>query len=148
MATSKTSKSASTQRTIPARVEAVFEAFSNPKKLAEWWGPNGFRNTFDHFDFQPGGKWIFTMHGPDGRNYPNQSVFREMARNAKIVIEHVSPPRFTLTVSLEPRNSATHLTWVQEFESEQVAQSLRPVVESANEQNLDRLQALLALSPI
>ena len=50
---------------------AVFEAFANPAQLKEWWGPNGFTNTFHEFQFVPGGDWRFTMHAPDGAKYEN-----------------------------------------------------------------------------
>ena len=57
------------------------------------------------------------MHGPDGTNYPNESVFREIEPDTKIVIDHVSQERFTLTVTLTARGDKTHLAWAQEFES-------------------------------
>ncbi len=63
--------SLTTSREIPASVEHVFAAFSDPARLARWWGPAGFTNTFDVCEFKPGGQWSFTMHGPDGANYPN-----------------------------------------------------------------------------
>ncbi len=101
-------------------------------------------NTFQEFEFKPGGQWVFVMHGPDGANYPNESVFREIQPDSRIVIDHVSSPRFTLTVMLTARGDKTHLAWAQEFETPEAAARLRPVCEPANEQNLDRLQSLLA----
>ena len=58
-------------REIPATPEEIFAAFSDPVRLARWWGPAGFTNTFTICEFKPGGQWSFTMHGPDGTNYPN-----------------------------------------------------------------------------
>jgi len=84
------------------------------------------------------------MHGPGGANYPNESIFREIMPDTKIVIGHVSQPRFTLTVTLTARGDKTHLAWVQEFESPEIAGRMRPLCKPANEQNLDRLQSLLA----
>ncbi len=75
---------------------------------------------------------------------PNESVFREIQPDTRIVIEHVVQPWFKLTVTLTARGEQTHLAWVQEFESSEVAAKLRTVVEPSNEQNLDRLEALLA----
>ena len=69
------------------------------------------------------------MHGPNGANYPNESVFREIQPDTKIVIGHVSQPRFTLTVTLTARGDKTHLAWVQEFES---PRSLRRCAPFAN----------------
>jgi uncharacterized protein YndB with AHSA1/START domain len=134
----------STERLLPADPRTVFAAFEHPDRLARWWGPSGFTNTFEQFEFKPGGRWIFVMHGPNGANYANESVFREIQPDSRIVIEHVVQPRYTLTVTLTARGDQTHLAWVQEFEGAEVAEKLRRVVEPANEQNLDRLQALLA----
>jgi uncharacterized protein YndB with AHSA1/START domain len=134
----------STERLFPASPRAIFAAFEQPEQLARWWGPSGFTNTFERFEFKPGGRWVFVMHGPNGADYPNESVFREIQPDTRIVIEHVVEPLFTLTVTLTPEDGRTHLTWVQEFETPEIAERLRPICDPANEQNLDRLQALLA----
>jgi uncharacterized protein YndB with AHSA1/START domain len=134
----------STERVLSVNPRDVFAAFEQPDRLAQWWGPNGFRNTFEQFEFTPDGRWIYVMHGPNGANYPNESVFRKIKPDTEIVIEHVSQPRFTLTVTLTARGDKTHLAWVQEFESPEVAARMRPLCEPANEQNLDRLESLLA----
>jgi len=133
-----------TERLIPASPRAVFAAFEQPDRLARWWGPSGFTNTFETFEFRPGGRWVHTMHGPDGTDYPNESVFREIEPDARVVIEHVVQPWFTLAVTLADRGGETQLTWVQEFESAEVAERLRQICGPANEQNLDRLQAVVA----
>jgi len=134
----------STERVLSASPRDVFAAFEQANRLARWWGPEGFTNTFDHFEFTPGGRWIFVMHGPHGASYPNESVFREIQPDNKIVIRHDSPPQFTLTVTLTAQGNKTHLSWVQKFDSAEVAAKLRPICEPANEQNLDRLEAVLA----
>lgn len=134
-----------TERVLSADARTVFAAFAQPDRLARWWGPAGFTNTFEQFDFTPGGRWVFVMHGPTGASYPNESVFREIEPDARIVIEHVVKPWYRLTVALTDRGGGqTHLAWVQEFESADVAARMRPLSEPANEQNLDRLEALLA----
>lgn len=131
-------------RVFSASPRQVFAAFENPECLARWWGPSGFTNTFEQFEFKPGGRWVFVMHGPNGVNYPNESVFREIQPDTRVVIEHVVKPRFRLTVTLTARGDQTHLAWDQQFESPEVAAQFRPLSATANEQNLDRLQALLA----
>ena len=136
-----------TQRRLPHPPEAVYAAFSDGERLARWWGPAGFTNTFQTFDFRPGGRWEFVMHGPDGAHYPNASVFRALTPSALVVIEHVSPPHFTLTVTLAPAPGGTLLTWAQAFPDAAVAARVRAIVEPANEQNLDRLGAVLAAPP-
>jgi len=133
-----------TGRLLSASPRQVFAAFEQADQLDRWWGPSGFTNSFERFEFRPGGRWVFVMHGPDGADYPNECVFRVVEPDTRIVIEHVVAPWFTLTVTLTARGEQTLLGWVQAFESPEAASTLRPVCEPANEQNLDRLQALLA----
>jgi len=134
----------STERILSASPRKIFAAFEQPARLTRWWGPKDFRNTFEQFDFKPGGRWVFVMHGPNGANYPNENVFREIQPDTKIVIGHDSAPRYTLTVTLSARGDKTHLAWVQEFDSPELAARMRPICEPTNEQNLDRLESLLA----
>lgn len=138
------SKTVGTERVLSASPREVFAAFEQVDQLSQWWGPKDFTNTFEQFEFEPGGRWVFVMHGPNGANYPNESVFREIQPDSRIVIEHVVTPWFRLTVTLSPRGDETHLAWAQEFESPEMAAKMRPLCEPANEQVLDRLQALLA----
>ncbi|HOZ67075.1 MAG TPA: SRPBCC domain-containing protein, partial [Burkholderiaceae bacterium] len=87
-------------RDIPATPAEVFAAISTTERLARWWGPNGFTNTFSAFEFKTGGKWSLVMHGPDGANYPNDNVFGEIIPNQKVVVEHPMQPVFRLTIEL------------------------------------------------
>jgi len=68
----------STERVLSVCPRDVFAAFERPDRLAQWWGPDGFRNTFEEFEFTHDGRWINVMHGPNGVDYPNESVFREI----------------------------------------------------------------------
>ncbi|MFZ1977929.1 MAG: SRPBCC domain-containing protein [Bacteroidota bacterium] len=128
-----------TTRAIPVPPEKIFTALSNPEKLSRWWGPTGFINTFKQFQFRPGGKWSFVMHGPDGRNYPNESEYIEIIPNEKVVIRHISEPKFTLTIIIKGSTQGSIIHWIQEFENAEAAKKLAHIVELGNEQNLDRL---------
>lgn len=131
------------ERVYSASPQAIFSVFEQPEILARWWGPDGFTNSFQVFEFKPGGRWIFVMHGPNGIDYPNESVFREIQPETRIVIDHLSSHWFRLTITLEPIGERTRLTWEQEFESPEVADRFRPICAPANEQNLTRLQEIL-----
>lgn len=131
----------STSREIPATVEQVFSAFSDPERLARWWGPAGFTNTFNVCELRTGGRWSYVMHGPNGGNYPNESVFAEIESPAKIVIEHVSKPKYRLTIVLASSETGTVVSWAQAFEDAAVASRIEHIVVPANEENLDRLSA-------
>ena len=75
-------------RVIDAPRERVFEAMTDPKQVVKWWGPYGFTTTIHEMDVRPGGVWKQMMHGPDGTNYLNKSVFREVVKPERIVYSH------------------------------------------------------------
>lgn len=136
-----------TSREIPAPPAAVFAAISDPARLARWWGPAGFTNTFSRCEFKTGGAWSFVMHGPNGANYPNESVFAEIDAPRKVVVQHLSEPKFSLTITLTSSATGTLVGWSQAFESPEVARRVEAIVVPANEQNLDRLAAEVSSPP-
>jgi uncharacterized protein YndB with AHSA1/START domain len=135
----------STSRQLAAAPAAVFAAIQDAECLARWWGPDGFSNRFEVFEFKTGGKWVFSMIGPDGTVYPNECQFSHIEPDRQVVIQHVCPPHFQLTITLEPSTTGTLLRWDQAFADAAVAQAIKHIVEPANEQNLDRLSAELGL---
>lgn len=138
------SRTLRTSRHIDAPPQAVFAAIQDPARLARWWGPAGFTNTFEVFEFRPGGRWKFVMHGPDGTDYANDSEFIDIEPAALVSIRHVSAPHFVLRIGLAPSDGGTRVSWDQEFDDAKVAQSLASICVPANEQNLDRLARELA----
>ena len=137
-----------TSREIEARVEEVFAAFSDSDRLARWWGPAGFTNTFHVCEFQTGGRWIYTMHSPNGGNPENESVFELIDPPRKIVIRHTSQPLYRLAIDLIPTLAEMIVSWSQEFDDENVESRIEKIVCPANEQNLDRLCAEVFGRPI
>lgn len=134
----------STQRVLPFGPDDVYRAFAQAEVLASWWGPQGFTNQFEAFEFTVGGRWVFTMHGPDGRSYANTSQFLALDPGQCVVIRHDCAPLFTLTVRLTAVPDGTLLTWDQAFDDAATANAVRAIVGDANEQNLDRLTRALA----
>ena len=131
-------------RVINFPVAKVYEAWSNPEQLAIWWGPNGFTNTFHSFNQQPGGKWSYTMHGPDGvGNYPNEATFLEVIPQKRLVWDRQSQPHFHTFVEFEDLGEQTRINWVMAFDDERVYNSMIKFVPEKNEENLDRLEAFL-----
>ncbi len=130
-----------TAREIPATPEEIFAAMSRPERLARWWGPAGFTNTFKSCEFRAGGRWVFVMHGPGGQDYPNENEFVEIIPQKKVVVRHVGEPKYRLTISLEKAAAGTRVSWEQTFEDPEVAKRIEHIVVPANEQNLDRLAA-------
>jgi uncharacterized protein YndB with AHSA1/START domain len=128
-------------RRIDAPRERLFRAFSDPAHLTRWWGPKGFTSTFHEFDLRPGGSWRFLLHGPDGKDYPNESVFVEVVAPERIVFEHLSGHHFVMTITFEAQGEQTVVGWRQVFDTAEERQRIAEIVTAANEQNLDRLEA-------
>ena len=103
-------------RTLNAPVELVWEVFTKPEHVVNWWGPNGFTNTINTMDVRPGGLWDLVMHGPDGTDYKNKSIYKEIVVNKKIVFNHFNPD-FTTTIEFEEQGEQTHLRWHMLFNS-------------------------------
>ncbi|HYE36775.1 SRPBCC family protein [Methylocaldum sp.] len=142
--TSTADREITSTRVFDVPRERMFQAWRDPARLAAWWGPKDFTNTFHEFDLRPGGIWRFIMHGPDGVDYPNESVFVEVVEPERIVFQHVSSPRFQMTVTFTEQAGRTRLDWRMLFESAVECDKVRAVCVEANEQNFDRLQAQLA----
>jgi len=133
-----------TTRVFDAPRELVFKAWTDPRHLVHWWGPKGFTNTFHECDPRTGGRWRYVMHGPDGRNYDNEMVFVEVARPRRIVIDHLSAPRFRLTAAFDEMGDRTKLTFRQLFETAEVCSRVKTYAAPANEENMDRLASQVA----
>lgn len=133
-------------RALPAPCTAVFAAFADPSAVAQWWGPHGFTNRIEAFDFRPGGAWRIIMRGPDGTEYGNDWRFLEIAPPARLVCEHLGPMhRFTLEVDLRPAaGGGTELAWRMNLEESAEHERLRDIIARANDENLERLAAYLA----
>lgn len=126
---------------VAAPIERVFEAYADPAQLALWWGPNGFTNTIHEIDFRSGGRWRYTMHGPDGTDYQNESDVVEVITNARIVLHHLRPMhRFVLTMTFERQGARTEIVWRMTFETEAEVATLGSFLHAANEENLGRLE--------
>jgi uncharacterized protein YndB with AHSA1/START domain len=138
---SNSSNIISSSRALNAPLNIVYHAFENPKHLANWWGPEGFTNTFHEFNLQPGGKWILTMHGPEKGNYENASVFKTIEPQKLITWERASKPLFNMEVAFEKlSNTKTKISFKMIFESAEECNKLKPFVIPKNEENFDRLE--------
>jgi len=133
------SRSDARNKRLQARASEVFAAMSDPARVARWWGPAGFTNTIHQFDFEPGGSWILTMHGPDGKDYPNESRFLRLIPDRIFEIEHFSGHHFILTIELEEQGQDTLVNWRQTFDTVEHYERIAAFVGLANEQNLERL---------
>src|SRR5579864_8256130 len=104
-------------RVFDARRELVFQMWTDPKHVSHWWGPKGFTTTVYEMDVRAGGVWRFIMHGPDGVDYPNKIVYVEVVKPERLVYDHVSGPRFQMTVTFAKQDAKTKVSARMLFES-------------------------------
>ena len=72
-------------RVLNAPRELVWQAWTDPAHIAQWWGPKGFSAKVPELDLRSGGRWRYIMIGPDGAEYPSEGVFREVVPFERIV---------------------------------------------------------------
>lgn len=125
--------------------EQVYRAWADPNHLKNWWGPLGFTNTFNEFDFRIGGKWSFIMHGPDKGNYANECEFIQLIEPSLIAWKRFSKPLFNVVATFEEISSGkTKLVFKMLFESPEECQKIKAFAVDKNEENFDRLEEELS----
>lgn len=128
-------------RIFDASQELVYRAWSDPNHLKNWWGPAGFTNTFNEFDFRVGGKWSFVMHGPDKGNYANECEFIKIEEPSIIAWKRHSKPLFQVVATFETiATDKTKLVFKMLFETAEECNKLKPFVVDKKEENFDRLE--------
>lgn len=115
-------------RLIRAPVDVIWDMWSDLRHLHEWYGPFGFTLTTEEFEFQPGGVWRLTMHGPDGTDYPTRIVFSAIEPKKRIVYANSwdlpgAPIDFTMEVTLAAESGGTRLNLQMTFASDAALQT-------------------------
>jgi uncharacterized protein YndB with AHSA1/START domain len=137
-------------RKLKAPRPLVYRMMAEAAHVAQWWGPNGFTTTITKMDFRVGGEWVLTMHGPDGTDYPNYSVFTEIVANERICYDHsggkpgTPDKRFTWTFE-DAGPNATIITMRLTFDTVEARDATlkHGVLDGAN-QTLARLDVYLS----
>jgi uncharacterized protein YndB with AHSA1/START domain len=111
-------------RVVDGPRELVFEAFTEVRHLARWWGPEGFTTTTRSFAFRVGGVWDFVMHGPDGTDYPEWITWTEIVVPERIVLLHGEsrddPDAFESVLAFAADGAATRLEMRTVFRSKEL----------------------------
>jgi uncharacterized protein YndB with AHSA1/START domain len=133
-------------RKLDAPIDLVWEVWTEPEHIANWWGPNGFTNTIHKMDLKPGGEWDLVMHGPDGTDYKNKSIFKEIVLHKKLVYEHITGPKFVATIEFREDGDQTFLTWHMLFETkEEFIQTVKTFkADEGMKQNVEKLDVYLS----
>lgn len=138
-------------RVYDAPVKLVWDAWTDPKKAAKWWGPRGFTITTHSKDLRVGGHWSYTMHGPDGTDYVNKTKYFEVEECAKLVYDHGGnedidrKPLFRVTALFSEHKGKTTLDMSMRFETAEVAAEMKKFIKAAGGNGTwDRLAEYLA----
>lgn len=136
-------------RIYDAPVKMVWDAWVDPEKVAKWWGPRGFTLTTKLKDVRPGGTWEYTMHGPDGVNYPNITKFFEVEKFSRLVYDHGAsadrPPMFRVTVEFAEVAGKTKMEMTMTLPTPEDMQATKKFIKQAGgDSTWDRLAEFLA----
>src|SRR4051812_42944305 len=136
-------------RVYDAPVQAVWDAWTDPEQAAQWWGPRGFTLTTHSKDLRAGGSWHYTMHGPDGADYPNKAQYLQVEKHAKLVYDHGGnddrPPLFRVTVLFsEIKRGKTQMDMTMALPTPEAAAETRKFIKKAGgDATWDRLAEYL-----
>lgn len=135
MSSSNNSDELKITRVYDAPVEAVWDAWTDPEQVAKWWGPRGFTLTTHSKELEAGGHWHYTMHGPDGTNYPNRTTYLEVDRYKRLVYDHGAnderPPIFRVTVLFAETHGKTKMDMTMTCPSSEEAEKTRKLIKDA-----------------
>jgi uncharacterized protein YndB with AHSA1/START domain len=136
-------------RLYDAPVQAVWDAWTDPAQVAQWWGPRGFTLTTHSKDLRVGGSWTYTMHGPDGTDYPNKTAYLEVEPLARLVYDHGAnddrPPMFRVTVQFAEVGGKTRMEMSMSLPTAEAAMQTRQFIKQAGgDATWDRLAEYLA----
>lgn len=135
-------------RVYDAPVKAVWDAWTDNEQVAKWWGPRGFTITTHSKDLRPGGHWAYTMHGPDGVNYENKTLYHEVEKHARLVYDHGGnddrPPLFRVTVQFTALKGKTKMEMTMALATpEAAAQTAKFIKQVGGNSTWDRLAEYL-----
>src|SRR6187399_2746589 len=148
MVAKNTSNEIRITRIYDAPVKVVWDAWTDPAQVAKWWGPRGFTLTTHSKDLRPGGHWNYTMHGPDGVDWPNTTIYHEVEVGSKLVYDHGGsddrPPLFRVTALFSEVKGKTKLEMTMSLATPEVAEETRKFIKKAGgESTWDRLAEYL-----
>jgi uncharacterized protein YndB with AHSA1/START domain len=137
-------------RFYDAPVQIVWDAWTDPEQVAQWWGPRGFTLTTHSKDLRPGGSWVYTMHGPGGVDYPNKAEYIEVVPLSRLVYDHGAnddrPPLFRVTVDFTDEGGTTRMDMRMTLPTAEAARETKKFIrEVGGNSTWDRLAEYLEM---
>lgn len=118
------------ERRVAATPDLAWKAWTTPELIARWWGPDGYATTVHEMDVRPDGVFRFTMHAPDGTDYPNRIVYREVIPSRRLAYLHDSdidddPAGFTVEVTFTPDGDGTLIRMESRLRSMEAREAIK-----------------------
>lgn len=122
-------------RLYDAPVKVVWDAWTDSEQVAQWWGPRGFTITTHSKDLRVGGHWDYTMHGPDGVDYPNKTKYFVVEECSKLVYDHgandTQGPLFRVTVLFSEEQGKTKMEMTMTLPTAEAAAETKKFIQKA-----------------
>jgi uncharacterized protein YndB with AHSA1/START domain len=133
------------KKTVQSPIALVWKAWTSADDVIHWWGPDGFTTTIHTMDVRENGEWKLTLHGPNGTNFPNRSIYLEIVPEEKIIFEHFNP-HFITTVLMASVADSTVLDWSLRFDSVEERDTIVKAhkADEGLRQNIERLERYLS----
>lgn len=122
-------------RIYDAPVKLVWDAWTDPAQVAQWWGPRGFTITHISKDLRPGGHWKYIMHGPDGKDWPNNTKYHVVEKYKRLEYDHGgtddTPPLFKVRVTFTEMGKQTKMEMIMALETAEAAKQTKKFIKDA-----------------
>ena len=133
-------------RVVAAPRELVWSAWTDPEQVILWWGPKGFTNTTHQMEVKPGGIWRYTMHGPDGTDWPNLITYHVVQAPARLEYDHgdeAKPKWFHVVVDFVAEGAQTKIVTHMSFERAEDCENAKKYGIDGHNTSMARLDAQL-----
>ena len=137
------------ERIFDAPRELVWNLYTNPKLIPQWWGPKTLKTTVDEMDVRPGGRWRFIQRDPNGMEYAFNGIYREIEPPKRVVytfnFEPIGPGHELVEiVTFEEQGRKTKLTSKAVYNTiEDLEGMLKSGMEGGAIETMDRFEELL-----
>ncbi|MGV3616754.1 MAG: SRPBCC domain-containing protein [Fimbriimonas sp.] len=136
-------------RTVDAPREMVWRAYTEADQVDQWWGPNGFTNETHSMNVSIGGLWHYTMHGPDGKDWPNWIRYTEIVPFFLLAYDHGAelggPAHFKVVQTFTERDGKTEVKLRMTLPSKEARdEAVQHGALEGGEQTLNRLAEYVA----
>jgi uncharacterized protein YndB with AHSA1/START domain len=129
--------------------DMVFQVYTNPELIPQWWGPKRLTTRVEKMEIRPGGQWRFIQHDSDGKEYAFHGIYHEVTRPERVIstFEFEGIPSHVLleTVTFKEKDGKTEMVDTLVFQSVKDRDGmLQTGMEEGSSESMERFTELLA----